>query len=101
MPEDYPSRTMFAYRIPQNPYAPCPDEWGTLVRDDRIGVGDLLDDLPWTEKSGELRTVRASTDRWEVIAIETTGDEGRRAVLHRKLAPVAIWDGALVLRLVR
>jgi hypothetical protein len=72
-----------------------------LVRRDRIRVGDLLDDMSWTEKSGELRTIRGSPDRWEVIAIETTGDEGRRAVLHRKHAPDAIWDGALVLRLVR
>lgn len=54
-----------------------------------------------TEEDGELVTLRGSRDEWEVIAIEPTGDEGRRAVLHRKLAPDAIWDGALVLRLVR
>lgn len=72
-----------------------------MIRPDRLRVGDVLDDLSWAEESGELVTVRGSLDRWEVIAIEPTGDEGRRAVLHRKLAPDAIWDGTLVLRIVR
>ena len=76
--------------------------WSTLVRPCRIHVGDILDDLSWGEESGGgVVTVRGSRDRWEVTAIEPTGDEGRRAVLHRKLAPDAIWDGGLVLRLVR
>jgi hypothetical protein len=102
VPDDDPSpRPDFAYRVPRNVYAPRTGEWSTLARADRICVGDILDDLSWAEESGELGTVRGSPDKWEVIAIEPTGDEGRRAVLHRKLAPDAIWDGALVLRLVR
>lgn len=92
---------MFAYRVPLNPYAPRADEWATLVRPDRVRVGDLLDDLSWTEESDELRTVSGSSDRWEVIAVEPTGDEGRPARVGRKLSAEAIWDGTLVLRLVR
>jgi len=102
VPDSDPSpRANFAHRVPRNVYAPRAGEWSTLVRPDRIHVGDVLDDLSWAEESGELISVRGSPDKWEVIAIERTGDEGRRAVLHRKLAPDAIWDGALVLRLAR
>jgi hypothetical protein len=101
VPDKDPSlRANFAYRVPRNVYAPRAGEWSTLVRPDRIRVGDVLDDLSWAEESGELVIVRGSLDEWEVIAIEPTGDEGRPAVLHRKLGPEAIWDGALVLRLV-
>lgn len=101
MPDNDPPRRNFAYRVPRNVYAPRAGGWSTLIRPDRLRVGDVLDDLSWAEESGELVTVRGSLDRWEVIAIEPTGDEGRRAVLHRKLAPDAIWDGTLVLRIVR
>jgi len=102
VPDNDPSpRPNFAYRVPRNVYAPRAGEWSTLVRPDRIRAGDVLDDLSWAEEIGELVTVRGSPDKWEVIAIEPTGDKGRRAVLHRKLAPDAIWDGALVVRLVR
>jgi len=72
-----------------------------LVRPDRIRVGDVLDDLSWADERGELITVRGSSDQWEVIAVEPTGDEGRPAHVHRKLAPEAVWDGTLVLRIVR
>jgi hypothetical protein len=92
---------VFAYRIPLNPYDPQADRWATLVQPDRIRVGDRLDELTWTEATDEELTTRGSPDEWEVIAVEPTGDEGRSAVLHRKLAPEAIWDGSLVLRLVR
>ena len=92
---------VFAYRVPLNPYEPRADEWATLIRRDRIHVGDRLDDVSWTEASGRLRTVRGSSDQWEVIAVEPTGDEGRPAAVHRKFSPDAVWDGTLVLRLVR
>jgi hypothetical protein len=92
---------VFAYHVPLNPYEPRADEWATLVRPDRVCVGDRLDDLAWTEASGQLVTTRGSPDEWEVIAVEPTGDEGRRAVVHRKLSPETVWDGTLVLRLVR
>jgi hypothetical protein len=102
VPDNDPSsRLNFAYRVPLNVYAPRAGAWSTLVRPDRIRVGDILGDLSWAEESGELVTARGSPDKWEVIAIEPTGDEGRRAVLRRKLEPEAVWDGALVLRLVR
>lgn len=92
---------MFAYRVPLNPYEPRGDEWATLVRADRIRVGDRLDDLSWTEARGQLLTTRGSPDEWEVIAVEQTEDEGRVAAVHRKLSPDAVWDGTLVLRIVR
>jgi hypothetical protein len=92
---------MFAYRVPLNPYEPGGNEWATLVRLDRIRVGDRLNDLSFTERQGQNRTTRGSPDEWEVIAVKPTGDEGRPASLHRILAPEAIWDGALVLRLVK
>ncbi len=92
---------MFAYRIPLNPYEPSADEWATLVRPDRIRVGDRLDDLAWADASDEPLTTRGSPDEWEVVAVEPTQDDGRPAVVHRKLSPDAIWDGSLVLRLVR
>jgi hypothetical protein len=92
---------VFAYRVPRNPYEPRAGELATLIRSDRISVGDRLDDMSWIETVGDLQTLRGSSDEWEVIAVEPTGDEGRRAVVHRKLAPDAIWDGTLVLRLVR
>jgi hypothetical protein len=71
-----------------------------LVRPDRIRVGDRLDDLSWTEACGQLLTVHGPLDQWEVIAVELTGDEGRPAHVHRKLAAEAVWDGTLVLRIV-
>ncbi len=87
---------MFAYRIPLNPYDPQANEWATLVRPDPIRVGDRLDQLAWTEASGEVLTTRGSADEWEVIAVGPTGDEGGLAVVRRKLSPEAIWDGSLV-----
>lgn len=45
VPDNDPSpRPNFAYRVPRNVYAPGADEWLTLVRPDRIRVGDVLDD---------------------------------------------------------
>jgi hypothetical protein len=57
--------------------------------------------VSWTEASGQLLTIRGPLDQWEVIAVELTGDEGRPAHVHRKLAAEAVWDGTLVLRIVR
>jgi hypothetical protein len=92
---------VFAYRVPMNPYAPRVGDWATLVRRDRVRVGDVLDERSWTESSGEVRTVGGSPDRWEVAAVELIGNEGTPAPVRRKLAPEAVWAGALVLRLVR
>jgi hypothetical protein len=98
---DGPSRPAFAYRVPLNPYAPVAGECSTLIRHERVRLGDRLH-LSWTETTGELRTVRGSSDEWEVVAIESAGDEGREtATISRKNGPRAIWDGALVLRQVR
>ena len=91
---------MFAYHVPLNPYEPQSGEWGTLVRRGRIRVGERLNDLTVTEVSGELRTIHGSSEQWEVIAVEPAEDDGRQAVVRRKLAPDAVWDGTLVLRLV-
>jgi hypothetical protein len=92
---------VFAYRVPLNPYVPRAGEWVTLVRPERVGVGDLLDDLSWTEESEGVQTVSGASGRWEVIAVEPTGEEGRPARVGRKLSAEASWDGTLVLRLVR
>lgn len=92
---------MFAYHVPLNPSDPDSGEWGTLVRKDRIQVGDRLNDLAVSEVIGEERVIHGSPDQWEVLAVEPAEDDGRRAVVKRKLAPDAVWDGKLVLRLVR
>jgi hypothetical protein len=98
---DDPSLHAFAYRVPLNPYAPVAGECSTLVRRERIHVGDRLH-LSWTETEGEQRTVQGSPDEWEVVAIEAAGDEGRKASLIRgKSGPDAVWDGTLVVRQVR
>jgi hypothetical protein len=87
--------------VPLNPYAPVAGEFSTLVRSERIRVGDRLG-LSWTETEGELRTVRGSPDQWEVVGIETAGDEGRKASIKRgKSGPDAVWDGTLVVRKAR
>jgi hypothetical protein len=69
-------------------------------RRDRIRVGDQLSNLVVSEVRGEVRTIHGSTDQWEVIAVEPAEDDGRRAVVKRKLAADAVCDGKLVLRLV-
>jgi hypothetical protein len=89
---------VFAYHVPANPDHPESAEWATLVRRDRVRVGDRLSNLAVSEVSGDVRTIQGSTDQWEVIAVEPVEDDGRRAVVKRKLAPDAVWDGKLVLR---
>jgi hypothetical protein len=92
---------VFTYHVPSNPSHPESAEWATLVRRDRIRVGDIPDNLAVSEVSADVRTIDGSPDQWEVIAVEPTEDDGRRAVVKRKLAPDAVWDGKLVLHLVR
>jgi hypothetical protein len=105
-PEAAPSA--FAYLVPLNPYAPHRERWATLVREERLQVGDRIS-LGWTETTagdpGEpLRRVsRMSPHAWEVAAVETTGDEGKHAAIRGWPLPgnaprsSPVWDGRLVL----
>lgn len=97
-PED-PHRD-YAYRVPLNPYEPTAGEWGTLVRRERVSVGERLD-VAVAERVEDETVVHGSLDTWEVVAIEVNGDEGHTAPVRGKGAPVAVWDGTLVLRQVR
>lgn len=89
----------FAYHVPSNPYDPADDSWATLVRSERLHVGDRLADLSYAETVAGEVVVRGSLDEWEVVAIEVVGDEGHCATIRRKRAGDAFWDGRLVLRI--
>jgi len=96
-----PSDLAFAYRVPANPYAPQPGDWATVVRQTRVRVGDVLElSMRETTAGGEIVS-DGTNHRWEVIAVEAIDNLGERAVVHRKGAPKAIWDGALVVRPVK
>jgi hypothetical protein len=92
---------VFAYHVSSDPYHPESAEWATLVRRERVRAGDILSNLAVSRVSGDVRTIDGSPDRWEVIAVEPTEDDGRPAVVKRKLASAAVWDGKLVLRLAK
>lgn len=67
-----------------------------MVRPDRVSVGELID-LTVHEVVGEETVVHGSPNAWEVVAIEANG-EGHTMSVPRKGAPLAVWDGTLVLR---
>lgn len=90
----------FAYHVPLNPYDPTDERPGTLIRVQRLRVGDRLTNLAYSETVAEEVIQQGSADVWEVVAIEPAGDEGQRATIRRKLGPDALWDGRLVLRII-
>jgi hypothetical protein len=92
------SGSSFAYRVPTNPEAASPSEWATLVHERRVRPGDVVDlSSSETSPGGEVVIGEASS-LWEVVAIEPVSDLGKPAVIRRKGAGEAIWDGALILR---
>jgi len=95
MSRDDDSGQAFAYLVPANPHAPHAGMWSTLVRRDRVHVGDRIA-LSQTDVSSEGTTIHGSRTDWEVLAIEPTENDGRRAGVRGFRGPNPVWDGRLV-----
>jgi hypothetical protein len=87
-----------------DPYDPHDGEWATLIKSERVQVGDRIGvavhkTVPSSDGSSPEVVISGSRHEWEVAEIEAAEDDGRRAgVRGWRGAAVPIWDGVLVLR---
>jgi hypothetical protein len=87
----------FAYLVPSDPDEPENGMWATLVRRERVHVGDRLA-LSRTTTTPEGISVDPTDVEWEVVAVEATENDGRPAAVRGHRGPTPIWAGRLVLR---
>jgi hypothetical protein len=87
----------FAYLVPSDPYEPENGMWATLVRRNRIEVGDRIA-LSRTTTTPDEISVDPTDVEWEVVAVVTTENDGRPAPVRGHRGPPPIWAGRLVVR---
>jgi hypothetical protein len=90
----------YAYRVPSNPHN---GEWSTLLRRERVRIGDRVkipvrETLSASVQSCPERVVRDSQHQWEVIAVEAADDDGRVGAVRGFGGPHPVWDGVLVVQ---
>ena len=104
MSDPAPAGRAYAYHVPLDPYDPRDGQWATLVRIERVRVGDRIDVAVHETVSGSDGScpevvVSGLSTSGKVTVIEAAEDDGRRAgVRGWRGAAVPIWDGTLVLR---
>jgi hypothetical protein len=104
MSDSAPDARAYAYHVPSNPYDPHEGEWATLIRSERVQVGDRIDvavqkKVLSSDGSSTEVVISGSQHEWEVAAIEAAEDDGRVATVRGwRGSAVPVWDGVLVLR---